>query len=195
MESEQYAFSPLVLKATLTLGILLASLFSVYLPIYSYLPVRSALSGKSLAGSLANCFTAGVFAAVALLHLLPEANTQLSQYYATNYPWAFLLALGGYLLILFVEKVACDSHSFLKHEHTIKTEEAYSYKQEEEAFSELMLNRVKLMKGLSDSQPGDNVDMQARLLAHYADTKQVQSTGVGAYVLALALSTHAVESM
>lgn len=129
---------------------------------------------------------------MALLHLLPEANSQLTQHYNSNYPWAFLLALGGYLLILFVEKVACDSHAFLKHEHTRQTEASYSYQQEEEAFSELMLNRVKLMKGLSDSQTGESVDMQARLLAHYADTKQVQSTGVGAYILALALSTHAV---
>jgi hypothetical protein len=35
METEEYAFSPLLLKATLTFGILAVSLFSVYLPIYS----------------------------------------------------------------------------------------------------------------------------------------------------------------
>jgi zinc transporter ZupT len=124
--------------------------------------------------------------------LLPEAHEQLSEHYSPDYPWAFLLAIGGYLLILFVEKVACDSHSFLVHEHNSQSEETYSYQQEEQAFSEIMINRVKLMKGLSDSQQGEMVDMHAGLLTHYADTKHVQNTGIGAYILAIALSTHAV---
>ena len=55
-----------------------------------------------------------------------------------------------------------------------------------------MLNRVKLAKGLSDSQQGEMVDMHARLLTHYTDTRHVQANGIGAYLLAIALSTHAV---
>lgn len=131
--------------------------------------------------------------------MLPEANELLQEEYKTKYPWAFLLCLCGYLLILFLEKVAFNAHELMKHEHAHEDEQSYSYQQEEEAFTTLMVNRVKLMRGLSeepkayDKEKEDKEDAQALLLSHYDEMHQGSDhVGVGAYILACALSMHAV---
>lgn len=71
-----------------------------------------------------NALSAGIFLGIAFFHLLPESTENFQNYFTSinmpklqNYPFQFLFAFIAYALILFVEKVAFDSHSLLDHEH------------------------------------------------------------------------------
>merc|ERR1712228_406857 len=64
--------------------------------------------------SLANAFSGGVFLSLAFGHLIPECvhgfNGAGSE---VNEALPFMIVLGGYLLIFFVEKVAFDAHEIM----------------------------------------------------------------------------------
>ncbi|CAD8076958.1 unnamed protein product [Paramecium sonneborni] len=53
--------------------------------------------------SYTNAFSSGLFLAVGIVHILPEANEILLEY--IDYPIAFLIAIMGFSLLLFVEKI------------------------------------------------------------------------------------------
>lgn len=75
------------------------------------IPLRSKkISENKLALSLANAFSGGVFLSLAFGHLIPECVEGFSSYQDTV---PYMLVLGGYLLIFFVEKVAFDAHDIL----------------------------------------------------------------------------------
>merc|ERR1711865_896110 len=75
------------------------------------IPLRSKkISENKLALSLANAFSGGVFLSLAFGHLIPECVHGFEGY---NEALPFMIALGGYLLIFFVEKVAFDAHEIL----------------------------------------------------------------------------------
>ncbi len=63
---------------------------------------------------------------IALFHLLPESIENIEQFYsAAEYkdsfwkkiPLSFFLAFASYSMILFVEKIAFDSHALIDHDH------------------------------------------------------------------------------
>eukprot|EP00004_Rigifila_ramosa_P002123 TRINITY_DN121_c0_g1_i2.p1 TRINITY_DN121_c0_g1~~TRINITY_DN121_c0_g1_i2.p1 ORF type:complete len:371 (-),score=90.92 TRINITY_DN121_c0_g1_i2:38-1150(-) len=57
--------------------------------------------------SMANCFSAGIFLGAAFLHLLPESHEMIEETKPDlDYPLAFALALGGFLLLLAIEELA-----------------------------------------------------------------------------------------
>ena len=60
--------------------------------------------------SISNAFAGGLFLGIGLFHVLPEGAEKLKEY---SLPWAFFCAYLSYALILFVEKVAFNSHSLL----------------------------------------------------------------------------------
>jgi zinc transporter 1/2/3 len=61
--------------------------------------------------SLANTFSAGVFLAIGLCHLLPEAAERLAGVHGGRFPIAHLLCVAGYTLLLAVDRVlAPHSH-------------------------------------------------------------------------------------
>ena len=60
--------------------------------------------------SLLNCFSAGIFLAMALLHLLPEGVVLYKGWVETEgiqdpFPLPYMLFLVGFLLVLFVDRV------------------------------------------------------------------------------------------
>ena len=74
----------------------------------------------------ANSFSGGLFIGIGLFHLLPEASEIFEKYFSTaagqasifyNKPLAYFIAFFSYSLILFVEKVAFDSHALTEHTH------------------------------------------------------------------------------
>eukprot|EP00550_Attheya_septentrionalis_P003093 CAMPEP_0198282284 /NCGR_PEP_ID=MMETSP1449-20131203/2131_1 /TAXON_ID=420275 /ORGANISM="Attheya septentrionalis, Strain CCMP2084" /LENGTH=447 /DNA_ID=CAMNT_0043978483 /DNA_START=165 /DNA_END=1508 /DNA_ORIENTATION=+ len=76
------------------------------------IPLRSKkISENKLALSIANAFSGGVFLSLAFGHLIPECVHGFTGY---NEALPFMIVLGGYLLIFFVEKVAFDAHGALE---------------------------------------------------------------------------------
>ncbi len=102
------------LKAIGALAVLLLALAGGFLP--------TRLRGQAGAAhwlSLGNAFAGGIFLGAGLLHLLPhahEAFNHLAEVHAGEhvhvFPWAMLLAAAGFLLILFIEKVAPPRQDF-----------------------------------------------------------------------------------
>lgn len=84
------------------------------------IPLRSKkISENKVALSLANAFSGGVFLSLAFGHLIPECvhGFHASLGGEMNEALPYMIILGGYLLIFFVEKVAFDAHDIL-HEMT-----------------------------------------------------------------------------
>lgn len=85
--------------------------------------------------SFSNCFAGGLFLAIGILHILPEAAEALSSKDELktlkgedeSYPWAYLICIMSFSFILLIDKVIFNtadqipdrehidlSHSFLK---------------------------------------------------------------------------------
>ena len=62
---------------------------------------------------IANAFAAGVFMAIALMHVLPEEIEGWAEYIGTEevFPLPEVLAFAGYTLILILDKVLFDTHA------------------------------------------------------------------------------------
>ena len=68
------------------------------------------ITENKLAMSIANAFSGGVFLSLAFGHLIPEC---VHGFEGMNESLPFMIVLGGYLLIFFVEKVAFDAHGLM----------------------------------------------------------------------------------
>ena len=75
----------------------------------------------------ANAFSGGIFLGIGFFHLFPEANENFEIYFASpegknsyifGWPMSYLLAFLSYSLILYLEKVAFNSHALIAHTHT-----------------------------------------------------------------------------
>ena len=65
---------------------------------------------------VANSFAAGLFMAIAIMHVLPEEITAWEEYCghpAKIFPLPELLAFAGYVIILLLDKVLFDAHAIL----------------------------------------------------------------------------------
>jgi len=78
------------------------------------------MTENKFALSMANAFSGGVFLSLAFGHLIPEC---VHGFEGMNEALPFMIVLGGYLLIFFVEKVAFDAHGLLEDcgDHDAKT--------------------------------------------------------------------------
>ena len=77
------------------------------------IPLKSKkMTENKLALSLANAFSGGVFLSLAFGHLIPECVHGFHGV-TTNEALPYMIVLGGYLLIFFVEKVAFDAHGLM----------------------------------------------------------------------------------
>lgn len=75
------------------------------------IPLRSKkITENKLSLSIANAFSGGVFLSLAFGHLIPEC---IHGFEGMNESLPYMIVLGGYLLIFFVEKVAFDAHSLM----------------------------------------------------------------------------------
>ncbi|KAL7546578.1 hypothetical protein ACHAWF_009907 [Thalassiosira exigua] len=78
-------------------------------------PLKSkTISENKLGLSLANAFSGGVFLSLAFGHLIPECVHGFHGVgKEVNEALPYMIVLGGYLLIFFVEKVAFDAHEIM----------------------------------------------------------------------------------
>ena len=75
------------------------------------IPLRAKkITENKLAMGLANAFSGGVFLSLAFGHLIPEC---VHGFEGMNESLPYMIVLGGYLLIFFVEKVAFDAHGLM----------------------------------------------------------------------------------
>ena len=73
----------------------------------------------------ANAFSAGIFLGIGFFHILPEATKNFENFflnegkdsYIKGWPIVYLLAFLSYSLILYIEKVAFNSHALIAHTH------------------------------------------------------------------------------
>ncbi len=83
------------------------------------IPLKSQkIADSKLTLGLANAFSGGVFLTLAFGHLIPEC---VHGFEGMNEALPYMIVLGGYLLIFFVEKVAFDAHGLMheaEHGHT-----------------------------------------------------------------------------
>mmetsp|Transcript_11707 Transcript_11707/g.13250 ORF Transcript_11707/g.13250 Transcript_11707/m.13250 type:complete len:383 (+) Transcript_11707:38-1186(+) len=78
---------------------------------------------------IANAFSGGVFLAIALMHILPEATSGYAEYMENDpdesqneddsdiFPLPFALTFVGYAFILLIDKVIFDTHSLVGEHH------------------------------------------------------------------------------
>ena len=77
----------------------------------------------------ANAFSAGIFLGIGFFHILPEATESFENYFLNEgqnsiikgWPIVYLLAFLSYSLILYLEKVAFNSHALIAHTHGDET--------------------------------------------------------------------------
>ena len=105
-------------------GISIGFIFILCL-VFGFIPyfVKSFKGNIKLTG-IANAFSCGIFLGVAIIHILPETVEDLEDYLLDNgyntlarLPLCYFIAFFAYSLILFIEKVAFDSHALIEHEH------------------------------------------------------------------------------
>ena len=73
----------------------------------------------------ANAFSAGIFLGIGFFHILPDAIESFENYFLNEgqnsiikgWPIVYLLAFLSYSLILYLEKVAFNSHALIAHTH------------------------------------------------------------------------------
>lgn len=82
--------------------------FFLMIAIVGNLPLRlHAFKSNQLLLSLTSAFAGGLFLSVGLLHLLPEAAASFDKYfeYEEKFPYAYLLVVVSFSVILFIEKI------------------------------------------------------------------------------------------
>jgi zinc transporter 1/2/3 len=94
--------------------------------IFGLMPLFYNISRSSKFLGIANAFSGGLFMGIGLFHLLPEAQENFDSYYSnpefqgsffSSQPLSYYIAFISYSLILFLEKVAFNSHSLTAHTH------------------------------------------------------------------------------
>ena len=134
--------------------------------------------------SISNAFSGGLFLGIGLFHVLPESAEKLEEF---KLPWAYFCAYLSYALILFVEKVAFNSHALL-HGHTNSSKEPRI--------------SVEPLPGLNSGRPTENQGDDYNLMEkekeeeneheheHDHDNAHGSKVGITPYILLLALGFH-----
>ena len=96
----------------------------------------------------ANAFSAGIFLGIGFFHLMPEASENFENYFLNEgknsmfnkLPVSYLLAFLSYCFILYIEKVAFNSHALIAHTHTHADELNFESEKKFEKLKEPLLS-------------------------------------------------------
>lgn len=137
--------------------------------------------------SISNAFAGGLFLGIGLFHVLPESAKKLEQY---DLPWAYILAYLSYALILFVEKVAFNSHSLL-HGHGNSSKEPRIIVEplpnlNSERQTKVDNNEEKLI----EKEVQEEVHEEEHEEEHEHEHEHAKKGGITPYILLLALGFH-----
>lgn len=162
--------------------------------------------------SISNAFSGGLFLGIGLFHILPESAERLEN--LTKAPVPYFLAFASYALILFVEKIAFNSHSLMHgghdhdHEHHEHIEQELPEKNDEKV---ALVRNTQSDKGFFDEEKKEkltensneknevlntittteNHDAEYHLDEHeHHHHEKKKSSGITPYILLLALGFH-----
>ena len=154
--------------------------------------------------SLSNSFSAGIFLCMGLIHILPESAEMLKE--ISDIPLSYILCFFSYAFILFIEKVAFNSHSLLhshshghSHENHIILENPQienhhnsedelrenDSKEEEEKNEKIYEVKISQPKDISSS-----TNLGEIIKKEIIENNHVEKGGLTAYFLLLALGFH-----
>lgn len=142
---------------------------------------------------LANAFSGGLFLGIGLFHILPESAEKLEG--LTKAPIAYFLAFASYAIILFVEKIAFDSHSLIhKHGHEQEHEHEQKHIQNSEEAHQQDLENVQSI----EEENHKNEQVQSSEREHenaneptiVNERNEKKSSGITPYILLFGLAFH-----
>ena len=134
--------------------------------------------------SISNAFSGGLFLGIGLFHVLPEGAEMLEEY---SLPWAYFCAYLSYALILFVEKVAFNSHSLIHGHGNSQKEPRISI----EPVPELNTSDRQIEKeGVKEKLVEDEYNHEHEHQEHEHEQKKKKKSGITPYILLLALGFH-----
>ena len=148
--------------------------------------------------SISNAFAGGLFLGIGLFHVLPEGAEKLKDF---SLPWAFFCAYLSYALILFVEKVAFNSHSLL-HGHGNSSKEAKITVEplpslnnsgrptSNEEAEEHLVEKVENQENQEKEEKEENEQDHEKDHDHEHDHSHAKKGGITPYILLLALGFH-----
>lgn len=112
-------------------------LFAIWLCVLAGLlpKVIPAVSRNEIVLSFLNCFSAGIFLGMALLHIIPEGveiyeGHVEKEHIEKPFPWPYVLIFAGYLLVLVIDRVIAgwllklmgkEHEAHIGHSHGSKT--------------------------------------------------------------------------
>ena len=149
---------------------------------------------------IANAFSGGLFLGIGLFHVLPESAEMLEQ--MSEMPVAYFCAFLSYALILFVEKVAFNSHALLHgHDHDDKNSKSnrmtLSKLNESESREEKQEPMIKIKEpepikqDPEEDEKDEKKDHEENDHEHDHDHEHhKKSSSITSYVLLLALGFH-----
>ena len=130
----------------------------------------------------ANAFSGGLFLGIGFFHLFPEANENFEKYYSTpagtksfifKWPMGYLLAFLSYSLILYLEKVAFNSHDIISsHKKSLN--------------EPLLINENEKIDAISEVE---GIRKQKYIFSNENDEN---SSSLTPYILLIALSIHSI---
>ena len=134
--------------------------------------------------SISNAFSGGLFLGIGLFHVLPEGAEMLEEY---SLPWAYFCAYLSYALILFVEKVAFNSHSLIHGHGNSQKEPRISI----EPVPELNTSdRQTEKEGVEEKLVEDEHNHEHEHQEHEHEHDHGKKLGITPYILLLALGFH-----
>lgn len=149
---------------------------------------------------IANAFSGGLFLGIGLFHVLPESAEMLESF--SEMPVAYFCAFLSYALILFVEKIAFNSHALL-HDHDHKENKSNRITLSKLNESESMDEDKKPMIKLEEPKPikkeenhedhednEDNEDHDEKEKHEHHHDHSKKPAGLTSYILLLALGFH-----
>ncbi|KRX05287.1 hypothetical protein PPERSA_00588 [Pseudocohnilembus persalinus] len=199
---------------------------------FGMLPLKlKAFKENQFVLALANGFSGGLFLSVGLLHLLPEANENFEDYFEEkdaeahengvkhggeeeeHFPWAFLITVLSFALILFIEKISTNhqhSHGHGDQNHSQNRSKVSLQDQNKDIIGEISETLIENDGQNSDGEDSEqqcqkeeeivsqHLNIKSQLARSFQKNEENRSQGkmektdLTPYILQIAIGIHAL---
>ncbi|KAL4501594.1 hypothetical protein ABPG72_018645 [Tetrahymena utriculariae] len=163
--------------------------------------------------ALSSAFAGGLFLAVGILHLLPEASEHFDDYYKVqnepadgkgdsgnddedHFPWSYFITVCSFALILFIEKIATDhTHSHDDHSHSMIKQSIL--KRQSHLVENVNIDSHLEHEGEDDEEFEENIireglNKKKQFASKLSMIQKDGKTNLAPYILQVAIGIHAV---